>query len=226
MPDLLGDFSYTWPWYAAGLFAYLLGSIPFGVILTKLAGAGDLRQIGSGNIGATNVLRTGNKLLALLTFLLDLGKGAGAIAVAGIYGPDFCVIAALMVVLGHMFPVWLLFRGGKGVATAFGAILGLSWPIGLACMAIWLVMALLFRISSLSALVAVPAAPILLSLTLSMQRSGDVPMWLPGEPQFVWVLWPIAVIVVLRHWQNIRRLLAGKEPRIGESNAANPSSDS
>ncbi len=117
MPDPLGSFAYTWPFYAAGVFGYLLGSIPFGLILTKLAGLGDIRAIGSGNIGATNVLRTGNKKLAVATLILDGAKGAVAVLIAGIYGTDIAVLAAGGAMLGHCFPVWLKFKGGKGVAT-------------------------------------------------------------------------------------------------------------
>ncbi|HYC13139.1 MAG TPA: glycerol-3-phosphate acyltransferase, partial [Stellaceae bacterium] len=128
MPQLLGSLSFQAPYYIGGLLAYLLGSIPFGLILTRLAGLGDIRAIGSGNIGATNVLRTGHKGLAVLTLLLDFGKGLGAVLVAASYGPDMAIFAAFGVVLGHMFPVWLGFKGGKGVATAGGVLIGLSWP--------------------------------------------------------------------------------------------------
>lgn len=216
MPDLLGDFSYTWPWYLAGLCAYLLGAIPFGVLLTRLAGGGDLRRIGSGNIGATNVLRTGRKGLALLTLFLDGGKGFAAVAGAGFYGPDFCVIAAVMVVVGHMFPLWLGFRGGKGVATGLGVLLGLAWPVALVAMLLWLLVAKLTRYSSLAALIAVPAAPLVLMLELTFQRNDVLPLWLPGLPQFVPALWLIAALVMIRHHANIRRLLTGREPKIGE----------
>src|SRR5690349_9659434 len=140
-----------WPTLAAAVLAYLVGSIPFGLVLTRLGGYGDIRAIGSGNIGATNVLRTGNKTLALLTLLLDLGKGAVTVLVAQAFGPDIAVIAAAFVVLGHLFPVWLRFKGGKGVATAGGVLLAIAWPVGLLALATWLLVAVLSRYSSLSA---------------------------------------------------------------------------
>src|SRR5579871_4952020 len=155
----LGDFAYVWPYYAAALVAYLMGSIPFGLVLTRLAGLGDLRQIGSGSIGATNVLRTGNKTLAALTVLLDGGKGALAVLIARAFGPDFAVIAGGAAVIGHLFPVWLRFRGGKGVATALGVWLAIAWPVGVAACATWLAVAALMRYSSLAGLVSVVAAP-------------------------------------------------------------------
>src|SRR5260221_14624368 len=151
MPHPLGDFSLTWPFLAAAVIAYLLGSIPFGLVLTRIAGYGDIRAIGSGNIGATNVLRTGNKTLALLTLVLDFAKGAVAVLIGAQFGPDITVIAAAAVVLGHLFPVWLGFKGGKGVATAGGVLLALAWPVGLLAAAPWLVVALALRYSSLSA---------------------------------------------------------------------------
>src|SRR6478752_9906360 len=143
---------------------YLLGSIPFGLIVTKLAGHGDLRDIGSGNIGATNVLRTGNKRLAALTLLLDLLKGTAAVLIGARFGPDAAILGGLGAFLGHLFPVWLGFRGGKGVATYIGVLLGLYWPFALAFCAIWLLVAFLTRYSSLSALVASAATPCLLAL--------------------------------------------------------------
>ncbi len=201
MPDPLGDFSFTWPLYAAFLAAYLLGSIPFGVLLTRLAGAGDLRQVGSGNIGATNVLRTGRKGLAALTLLLDAGKGAAAVAVAGHwFGPSMVVFAALGVVAGHIAPVWLRFRGGKGVATAFGVLFVFSWPVGLAAAIVWLGAAALFRYSSLAAILAI----------------GSSPAWawaLVGVAEAE-VAGLIAIAVIARHAGNIRRLLKGEESRI------------
>src|SRR5260370_30331644 len=127
MPHPLGDVSLTWPFLAAAVIAYLLGSIPFGLVLTRIAGYGDIRAIGSGNIGATNVLRTGNKTLALLTLVLDFAKGAVAVLIGAQFGPDITVIAAAAVVLGHLFPVWLGFKGGKGVATAGGVLPGPAW---------------------------------------------------------------------------------------------------
>lgn len=201
MPDPLGDFSFTWPLYAAFLAAYLLGSVPFGVLLTRLAGVGDLRQVGSGNIGATNVLRTGRKGLAALTLLLDAGKGAAAVAVADHwFGPSMAVLAALGVVAGHIAPVWLRFRGGRGVATAFGALFVFAWPVGTAAAAVWLGAAALFRYSSLAAILAI----------------GSAPAWawaLVGAAEAE-VTGLIAIAVIARHAANIRRLLKGEESRI------------
>ena len=160
MPDPLGDFSLTWPFYAAALIGYLIGSIPFGLVLTKMAGFGDVRKIGSGNIGATNVLRTGNKGLALATLLLDGGKGAVVVILANIFfTQDYAVLAGSGAFIGHLFPIWLKFKGGKGVATFIGVMLALSWPAGLAVALTWLLTALVFRMSSLSALVAAALAP-------------------------------------------------------------------
>lgn len=201
MPDPLGDFSFTWPLYAAFLAAYLLGSIPFGVLLTRLAGAGDLRQVGSGNIGATNVLRTGRKGLAALTLLLDAGKGAAAVAIADHwFGPSMAVFAALGVVAGHIAPVWLRFRGGRGVATAFGVLFVFAWPVGIAAAVVWLGTAALFRYSSLAAILAI----------------GSSPAWawaLVGVAEAE-VTGLIAIAVIARHAGNIRRLLKGEESRI------------
>ena len=201
MPDPLGDFSFTWPLYAAFLAAYLLGSVPFGLLLTRLAGAGDLRQVGSGNIGATNVLRTGRKGLAALTLLLDAGKGAAAVAIAGHwFGPSMAVFAALGVVVGHIAPVWLRFRGGRGVATAFGVLFVFAWPVGIAAAVVWLAAAALFRYSSLAAILAI----------------GSSPAWawaLVGAAEAE-VTGLIAIAVIARHAGNIRRLLKGEESRI------------
>jgi acyl phosphate:glycerol-3-phosphate acyltransferase len=194
--------------YALGL-AYLLGSIPFGLILTRLSGGGDLRSIGSGNIGATNVLRTGNKGLAAATLLLDAGKGFLAVwATAPFYTgqPDYIpyvmdTSSALFAVLGHCFPVWLKFKGGKGVATAMGVALGLAWPVGLAYALVWLAMLALTRISSLAGMSAAVAAPL--------------GAWLSGHGEKAPVLAAIAVLVLILHRENISRLRAGTEPRIG-----------
>ncbi len=187
---------------AAG--GYLLGSIPFGLVLTRLAGLGDIRSIGSGNIGATNVLRTGNKSLALAVLLLDSGKGAVAVLLAmELLGPAAMPVAALGAILGHLFPVWLRFRGGKGVATTLGTLLALAWPVGLIACAIWLGIALIFRISSAAALAAVAVAPVAALL-------------LRGSSLAVFVL-IVAALVWFKHAENIRRLLAGTEPRIGQS---------
>jgi glycerol-3-phosphate acyltransferase PlsY len=199
----LGDVGYVWPYYAGALIAYLMGSIPFGLILTRLAGLGDLRRIGSGNIGATNVLRTGNKTLAALTVLLDGGKGAAAVLIARMMGPDMAVVAAGAAVIGHMFPLWLKFRGGKAVATALGVWLALAWPVGAAACTTWLAVAALSRYSSLASLVAIGAAPLYAH-------------WL-ADPQRAQLGLFVAILVVLRHHANIRRLATGREPKIGRS---------
>jgi len=200
MPDPMGDFAYTWPFYAGFALAYLLGSIPFGLVLTRIAGLGDIRAIGSGNIGATNVLRTGRKGLAAATLLLDGAKGAVAVLVAARFGPDMAVLAAAGVILGHCFPVWLKFKGGKGVATTLGAWLALSWPVGLIACAVWLAVAAVFRYSSLAAMLAIAAAPLA--------------AWRIDGPQFAELGVFIAVLVWIRHHENIRRLLRGEEGRI------------
>ena len=201
MPDPLGDFSFTWPLYAAFLAAYLLGSVPFGLLLTRLAGTGDLRKIGSGNIGATNVLRTGRKGLAALTLLLDAGKGAGAVAIADHwFGPSMAAFAALGVVAGHIAPVWLRFRGGKGVATAFGVLFVFAWPVGLAAAVVWLAAAALFRYSSLAAILAIGLSPAWAWALVGVAEAEVTGL--------------IAIAVVARHAGNFRRLLKGEESRI------------
>jgi glycerol-3-phosphate acyltransferase PlsY len=187
---------------AAALLAYLLGSIPFGLVLTRVAGLGDLRRIGSGNIGATNVLRTGNKALAALTLLLDGGKGAAAVLIARSFGPDAALVAGVAAVLGHLFPVWLGFRGGKGMATGLGVWLALAWPVGLAACATWLVVAALTRYSSLAALIAIACAPL-------------YALWLADRERAALGLL-LAILIVLRHHENIRRLVSGREPKIGQ----------
>jgi acyl phosphate:glycerol-3-phosphate acyltransferase len=180
---------------------YLLGSIPFGLILTKLAGHGDLRDIGSGNIGATNVLRTGNKALAALTLLLDLLKGAAAVLIGARSGQDAAILGGLGAFLGHLFPVWLGFRGGKGVATYIGVLLGLYWPSAIAFCVIWLLVALITRYSSLSALVASAAVPCLLFFI--------------GGTRIAVLFLIFTVLLYWRHVDNIGRLLRGEEGRIG-----------
>ncbi len=189
------------------LLAYGLGSIPFGLLLTKTAGLGDIRAIGSGNIGATNVLRTGRKGLAAATLLLDALKGAAAVLLARMYmdDPDIALLAGLAAVLGHLFPIWLRFKGGKGVATGLGVLLAASWPIGLAACAVWLIVAATARLSSLAALAAFAAAPCVALLL--------------EEFSVVKLSFTIAVLVFVRHQANIRRLLAGTEPRIGGGKA-------
>ena len=185
------------------VFGYLLGSVPFGLVLVRLAGLGDIREIGSHNIGATNVLRTGRKDLALLTLLLDSGKGAIAVLIASyIWGIQGAMGAALGSVVGHMFPVWLKFHGGKGVATTLGVLLALSPLTGLASCATWVVMAAIFRISSLSALTALALAPVF-SIYLS-------------EYRIEYLAATLAALVWWKHRENIKRLLNGTEPKIGK----------
>jgi glycerol-3-phosphate acyltransferase PlsY len=201
MPHPMGGWSYQWPFVLGAALAYLLGSIPFGLLLTRLAGHGDIRGIGSGNIGATNVLRTGNKGLALATLLLDAGKGAAAVLVAARFGPDMTAYAAAFAFLGHLFPVWLGFKGGKGVATSGGILLAYLWPVGAAAAGTWLAVALATRYSSLAALAAALLAPLYAWL-------------LTREIQPTEVVAFLAVLVLLRHHANIRRLLRGEESRI------------
>jgi glycerol-3-phosphate acyltransferase PlsY len=202
MPDPI-SWEFAWPYLLAALVGgYLLGSIPFGLVLTRLAGLGDVRKIGSGNIGATNVLRTGHKGLAAATLLLDGGKGAAAVLLAKLWGPDMALVAAFGAVVGHLFPVWLAFKGGKGVATTLGALLALSPLLGAASCLAWLLVAVVFRYSSLAALVAVAAAPV-------------VAWFLLADLQMVQLTGALALLVWLRHHENIRRLATGQEPRIG-----------
>lgn len=197
-------FENQWPWLL-GIFlaAYLLGSVPFGMVIAKVMGLGNLREIGSGNIGATNVLRTGSKPAALATLILDSGKGAVAVLVARHYlGEDAAQVAALGAFLGHLFPIYLMFKGGKGVAVFLGIMLALNFWAGLAACGVWLATALILRMSSLSALVA----------------SASTPIWLYvfGMPAAVWLGVVLAVLVWVRHHENIGRLLKGTEPKIGK----------
>jgi glycerol-3-phosphate acyltransferase PlsY len=195
-------FDDTWAILAC-LIGYLLGSIPFGLLLTKIAGLGDIRGIGSGNIGATNVLRTGRKGLAAGTLVLDGLKGAAAVLLARalVYDQDIALLAGLAAVLGHLFPVWLRFKGGKGVATGLGVLIATAWPIGLIACAVWLLVAATARLSSLAALAAFASAP---CAALVLEDFAVVKL-----------AFTIAVLVFVRHQANIRRLLAGTEPRIG-----------
>jgi glycerol-3-phosphate acyltransferase PlsY len=215
--DLVGPAIGTLALFAAG--GYLLGSIPFGVILTRAAGAGDVRQIGSGNIGATNVLRTGRKDLAIATLLLDAGKGAAAFLLAKFLLGGVSQTAELAgavaggaAFLGHLFPVWLKFRGGKGVATFFGLLLAAAWPLGLLAGATWILIAILFRTSSLSALIASAAAPVYALLPIAA-------LGLPAPPPIVALAAFTALLIWVRHHENIARLLKGSEPRIGAKKA-------
>ena len=202
MPGFFGTLQYAWPWLlGVAVAAYFIGSIPFGLILAEIAGFGDIRKIGSGNIGATNVLRTGNKALAAATLLLDGGKGAVAVLVARyLYGPEAAIIAGGAALLGHMFPVWLRFRGGKGVATGLGTLLAIAWPVGLIACGVWLLTAVLLRYSSLAALLALAASPIA--------------AWFLADRQVAGLALFLAVLVWLRHHENIGRLLKGEESKI------------
>jgi acyl phosphate:glycerol-3-phosphate acyltransferase len=256
MPATLTDFGAVWPFLAAFLGAYLLGSVPFGLILTRMAGLGDIRKIGSGNIGATNVLRTGNKTIAALTLLLDGAKGAVPVLVAHTWGQDFAVVAAAGALLGHLLPIWLYLDGlhhilvvlgslailltgvlvmlvapgslaligpailiavslrswgGKGVATGLGVLLALCWPVGVLACLTWLLAALLFRYSSLAALLAFVLAPAYAWALSQWPVGGHI--WSDTQQAELAIL--VALLIVLRHHGNIRRLLRGEEPRIG-----------
>jgi acyl phosphate:glycerol-3-phosphate acyltransferase len=198
-----GTFILTWSdMFLCAAMGYLLGSIPFGYLITQLAGLGDVRKIGSGNIGATNVLRTGKKWAAVLTLVLDAGKGAGAVLLGQLlWGIEGAMIAGTAAMLGHIFPVWLRFKGGKGVAAFMGVMLGLYWPTGLLAIATWLLIAWFFRISSLSALVAAALAP---AYTIAL---GNLPLAL--------LTLVLSAIIFLTHHDNIYRIWHRQEPRIG-----------
>ena len=197
------NWSLALPYYAAAFcFGYLLGSIPFGLLITRLAGTRDLRQIGSGNIGATNVLRTGRKELAILTLVCDVLKGTLAVAIADhLGGQDLAILAALGAFLGHLFPVWLRFRGGKGVATYIGILIALAWHAAVVFCLVWLVVAAVSRYSSLAALVASLATPLFL--------------WSEGYLQEAQLFALFTVLLWVKHWPNIARLGAGTEGKIG-----------
>jgi glycerol-3-phosphate acyltransferase PlsY len=185
------------------ILAYLLGSIPFGIVITRALGLGDLRQIGSGNIGATNVLRTGHKGAALATLVLDAAKGGIAVLIArAAFGAeDAAQLAGLAAFIGHLFPVWLRFKGGKGVATFLGTLIALAWPVGLAACATWAVTALVFRTSSIAALMA----------------AGLTPIWLlfMNEGLLLVLTFVLTVLVYVRHADNLKRIKAGTEPKFG-----------
>ncbi|GGE47200.1 glycerol-3-phosphate acyltransferase [Agaricicola taiwanensis] len=199
------------PWMflaAAAVFGYLLGSIPFGLVITKLSGLGDIRAIGSGNIGTTNVLRTGRKDLAAATLLCDALKGTAAVLIAGMWGMECAMVAGLAAFLGHVFPVWLRFKGGKGVATYLGVLIALAWPIALLFAVIWLGVAFATRYSSLAALLAATLVPVALLMTDRM----DLAL----------LFLVLSAMLMALHHQNIRRLLAGTESRIGKKSSAPP----
>jgi glycerol-3-phosphate acyltransferase PlsY len=201
MPEIVTPFPLLGLW---ALIGYLVGSISAGLLMARLFGLGDLRRIGSGNIGATNVLRTGNRVAAALTLALDAGKGAIAVLLARAFVADDAVqLAGLAAFLGHCFPVWLGFRGGKGVATFLGTLLALAWPLGLAACATWAATAAVFRMSSLSALVAAVLAPLWAALL--------------GRADLALLCGVLAAVILLRHVDNIRRILNGTEKRIGDT---------
>lgn len=202
MPDPI-SWELAWPFYLSALaFGYLLGSIPFGLLITRMAGMGDVRSIGSGNIGATNVLRTGRKNLAALTLICDALKGTIPVLIAGLWGPDTAIIAGLGAFIGHLYPIWLKFKGGKGVATYIGVLLGLKWFMVVIFGVCWIATALISRYSSLSALIASLLTPIIL-------------FWI-GHHQLAELFALLTLLLWIRHAANIRRLLKGKESRIGQ----------
>ncbi len=202
MPDPI-SWSLSLPYFSiALLLGYLCGSIPFGLIFTRLAGLGDIRAIGSGNIGATNVLRTGNKKLAAATVLADFAKGLIPVLIAQRWGPDIAVLAALGAILGHILPIWLKFKGGKAVATYIGVLTGLFWPVALIFCATWLAVAALSRVSSIAALVAIATTPVWLFYF--------------EERQLVELFILLGIIIYVAHRQNISRILSGTETKIGQ----------
>ncbi|MBS0249554.1 MAG: glycerol-3-phosphate 1-O-acyltransferase PlsY [Proteobacteria bacterium] len=199
---LLTDNGSWQPHVVAALLGYLLGSIPFGLLLTRAAGLGDIRSIGSGNIGATNVLRTGNKKLAAATLLLDAAKGAAAVLIARAWlGETAAMVAGVAAFLGHIYPVWLGFKGGKGVATYLGVLTSLAWQLGLLFAVLWLAVAKVGKISSLAAIVATICVP--------------VAAWIWGERTLAITVTLMSIVVLIKHRANIERLMAGEEPQIG-----------
>jgi glycerol-3-phosphate acyltransferase PlsY len=200
VPDPI-SWAYSWPYYLIGLsVAYLIGSIPVGLLLTHFAGKGDIRSIGSGNIGATNVLRTGSKKLAATTLLLDIGKGSGSVLIGLEFGPELALIMGGGSVIGHIAPIWLLFRGGKGVATTLGVLIAIDWRIGLTTCTLWILTAAISRYSSLAALIALGASPGISYLLVGRQLC-ELACFL-------------ALLILLKHLANIKRLLKGKENKI------------
>ena len=204
MPNPI-SWALAWPYFATAFaLAYLIGSVPVGLLLTRASGLGDIRQFGSGNIGATNVLRTGRKDIAAITLFLDTGKGAMSVLLASMFGPDIAVTAGLGVVLGHMFPVWLCFRGGKGVSTGFGVLVALAWPMGLTALMFWGAVVAVTRYVSIASLVAATATPIFVWWILDYRQ----------EAQLAAVL---ALLVWFSHRSNICRLIKGNENRLGRT---------
>ena len=188
---------------AALVIGYLLGSIPFGLLLTRAFGAGDLRSIGSGNIGATNVLRTGRKGLAAATLILDAAKGAVAVFAASWIGPDYALMGGFAAFIGHCYPVWLRFRGGKGVATMLGIALAVAWPVGLVFAGVWLGALALFRYSSVGGMLAAVSAPV---TAIVLGEFGPAVLFIA-----------LALLVLWKHRGNLQRLFAGTEPRVGQN---------
>jgi glycerol-3-phosphate acyltransferase PlsY len=201
MPDVVSSEAGLPLVLAALLFGYLMGAIPFGLLITRAAGVGDVRRIGSGNIGATNVLRTGRKGLAALTLLLDAGKGTLAVVLASLYGPFPAMLAGLGAFLGHLFPIWLGFKGGKGVATYLGVLIALAWQGAIVFALVWIAVAAVSRYSSLAALAAAVAVPLSL--------------WLIGKSDIALLFALLSVIVFFKHRVNIARLAQGTESRLG-----------
>ncbi|MDX1483808.1 MAG: glycerol-3-phosphate 1-O-acyltransferase PlsY [Alphaproteobacteria bacterium] len=197
-----------WPLAGAALGGYLLGSVPFALLLTRSMGLGDIRKVGSGNVGATNVLRTGAKGVAAATLLLDAGKGALAVLLAATWSAEAQLLAGAGAVVGHVFPVWLRFRGGKGVATTLGVMLAVSWPTGLGMIGAWLATALVLRYSSLAAIVAMAAAPLF--------------AWWLADLGTALLALCLGVLVIVMHHENIRRLMAGEESRISLGKPRHP----
>jgi acyl phosphate:glycerol-3-phosphate acyltransferase len=207
---MIANLSAGAPLIASLIGGYLLGSIPFGVIATRLGGVGDIRKVGSGNIGATNVLRTGRRDLAAITLIGDAVKGAAAVLLAGLLvSPLAAAVAGGGAFLGHLFPVWLGFRGGKGMATFFGILFAVAWPVGIAAALTWIAMAAALRISSLATLTAAALSPIYLLFLFHWST----------EPR-LWLIVGMTILIFVRHHQNIRRLLAGTEPHIGIGKSA------
>jgi len=206
--------SSLWSYLLVALaFGYLLGSIPFGLLLTRAAGLGDIRKVGSGNIGATNVLRTGNKKLAAATLLLDAAKGLVAVLIAArVAGADAAIAAALGAVLGHLFPIWLGFKGGKGMATALGVLWGLSWGLGAIACLVWLLAAALFRYSSLATLLSIALAAAAAWILSSTRVFGMA----VSNAHIAALVTLLALLVFAKHHANLRRLFAGTEPKIGQ----------